>query len=398
MRDNPHVGLQASVALVFWICTQLLPPLPQYLGAASSMAAGEAVSNGIVLLLALILEIIYSRVGARNRPALIRPEFFVLLVGLAATVILHAVVANFIHPVNSDRLFASLALLMLSLLSASAFARVVWLTSDTGLDSVIRASFSILWLILLLRVSGLQPNTAGYEKSTFPFTETSHFALAFCPVLMYVTVTAKGANQLIWLAISFMTAVLLKSMALLAGSFLIAACVGRLMVIGLPILAILAVALPLELQYFSARLDFSDSTSNISVLVYLQGWQQLLESLRATSLWGLGFQQMGEYYWQLPETDLISAMSGGVALNLSDGSFVMSKLGSEFGVFGLIAVAAYVIFAVRCIAHLKAGLGGVATKFSQCIVVSFAVDVFFRGTGYFTQSTHLFLVALCFWS
>ena len=81
------------------------------------------------------------------------------------------------------------------------------------------------------------------------------------------------------------------------------------MVIGLPIpLAILAVALPLELQYFSARLDFSDSTSNISVLVYLQGWQQLLgEESPEGDLPGAsaGPADGRALLAALPETDLI---------------------------------------------------------------------------------------------
>jgi hypothetical protein len=49
----------------------------------------------------------------------------------------------------------------------------------------IECKFAVLCTSLLLKFLGLEPLSNIYEKPLFPFTETSHFVLAFVPMLLY---------------------------------------------------------------------------------------------------------------------------------------------------------------------------------------------------------------------
>ena len=73
---------------------------------------------------------------------------------------------------------------------------------------------------------------------------------------------------------------------------------------------------------------------------------------------------------------------------------MLAKLGSEFGAVGLLLTILYLVSAARCMRKLRAGGEDSRTTFARCIVVAYAVDMFVRGPGYFTESTLLFVVAV----
>jgi hypothetical protein len=159
-------------------------------------------------------------------------------------------------------------------------------------------------------------------------------------------------------------------------------------------MAIILGGLPLELAYFTDRLDFSATTLNLSNLVYVQGWEQIQESLGWTSGWGVGFQQMGFRETEAAAARLIRFIMGGDDLNVLDGGFVFAKIVSEFGVFGVLLTVIFLVEAARCIRALRAQRGGAAATLASCIVVSYGIDMFVRGTGYFVESTLLFVAAV----
>jgi hypothetical protein len=165
------------------------------------------------------------------------------------------------------------------------------------------------------------------------------------------------------------------------------------MVIGLAAVVVVA-GLPLELSYFTSRLDFSGTVMNLSNLVYLQGWEMALESLSRSHGWGVGFQQLGLHGTDVPAAALIRIIMLGDDTNLTDGSFVFSKLVSEFGVIGIVLGIIYVIGATGCVLALRTKKGRCGTTLARCIVVSYGVDMFVRGPGYFVQSTLLFIAAM----
>jgi hypothetical protein len=265
---------------------------------------------------------------------------------------------------------------------------------DSTVERVLTLSLWVLCGVMLLQAIGAQPRQSAFPKSIFPFTETSHFALAFFPILLYRCVRARGLRQLAWLAAVFAIALWMESLSLLVGAVLATIACRRALLLTLSALAVAAVGMPFELAYFTSRLDFSGAVMNLSNLVYIQGWQLVGESLERSSNWGIGFQQLGHRDTDAAAADLIRQVTNGVDANLTDGSFVFSKLASEFGVIGIILSVAYLIGAARCMSSLRRRTAGSLTTFARCVVVAYFVDMFVRGTGYFTQSTLLFITAV----
>jgi hypothetical protein len=145
------------------------------------------------------------------------------------------------------------------------------------------------------------------------------------------------------------------------------------------------------LSYFTSRADISTHSSNVSALVYVQGWAFIVHSLFITRGWGLGFQQLGVHPFGLAISKLIRAANSGVWLNSDDGGFLLSKLGSEFGVFGIAACIAYGILCLKSIAKVRRSRVIGHDTFARCVVIAFSVDLFIRGMGYFYGSPLLFL-------
>ena len=161
---------------------------------------------------------------------------------------------------------------------------------------------------------------------------------------------------------------------------------------------LLAVSLAsLNLTYYTERLNFDWSAStNLSSLVYVQGWQMLAESLERTYGWGIGFQQLGMIYSNVPASYRINALLG-YDLNLQDGGFVLAKFGAEFGIFGLILSGVYfIILAINFIVLRRIVSGSFeindASLFARCCIVGYVIELMVRGTNYFT-GTFVFLLS-----
>jgi len=89
-------------------------------------------------------------------------------------------------------------------------------------------------------------------------------------------------------------------------------------------------------------LDFKDIDKqlNLSSLVWLNGWSKAWVSILESRGLGLGFNNMGcgkssesGYY-----SDTIMQATGGINLNSEDGSILISKIITEFGLFGILLV------------------------------------------------------------
>jgi hypothetical protein len=257
-------------------------------------------------------------------------------------------------------------------------------SSNSTVRRVLHFSSILLAVCALLAIFGLQPRAVegAFEKSIFPFTETSHFALAFLPMVMYRCVSSSGAGRWIWLGVALLSGLLLQSLALLAGSLLVAAACRRLSIVIAGGLILALGAIPLELTYFADRLNLSSGTQNLSALVYLQGWQMLIESFSISSGWGVGFQQLGVNGTEVSAAAAIVALTRTEGSNLNDGGFVVAKLGSEFGVLGLLLAVLFLSAAWRSLVSLRReGSRNEAVVFADCVVVSFIIDMCVRGTG-----------------
>jgi hypothetical protein len=390
--------LSAQVLLALLLSAQFLPPLPEFVEPTISMMAGTVAATSVILFVGLLN---YLLPTPRLAGGLLDlngrlPTTTLLIVAL---VFLHAIIADYYLALGDlMRCVSSFFPLMFVLAGGAVLGRALRRCAGHTVEWALSVSFGILCLVGALRVLGLEPPSSVLVKATFPFTEVSHFALAFLPVLIYRAVQAPPRHKSWWVLASLLIGLALQSLSLLAGSLLVAAACRRwlLLVLAVPAAVAVLFSLPagLGLDYYLNRLDFSGDVANLSNLVYVQGWQLMLESWTLSSGWGLGFQQLGTHQTQVSSAQLIRTITGGVDTNVMDGGFVLSKLVSEFGFLGIALALVFVVAAARCLKALRAGRGDPATTFARCVVLSYSVDMFIRGTGYFTQSTLLFVAAI----
>lgn len=382
---SPRVGF-AIAAVCF------LPSLLFYFGAPS---LGLGTVAAAVMLIALSMD---GR--GRQFSAPLSGGALVLLLGLL--VMLHGVVAQAVLPTSPVRMVASLAPLTLIAAGGLAFGRLLLSSTDESIATACRFAFWLMVAVAFIGLAGLSPPGARqFQKPLFPFTEPSHFGLAFTPLLLFQTATSRGAKRAFVLAAALAVALVLQNMTLLVALALAAALVFPLH-LALPLALVAAgIASQLDLTYYLQRLDFSGEEAameSLSSLVYLQGWQMIGESYERSHGWGLGFQQLGVLGTDVDAGQLIYALMGDY-LNLFDGAFNASKLLSEFGLIGAIVLAALCIKiwksirALRRNARLAVPRANLAA-FAHCCLAALLIELFIRGAGYFTAGSLLAVSAL----
>ncbi|WP_147287762.1 hypothetical protein [Shewanella baltica] len=156
-----------------------------------------------------------------------------------------------------------------------------------------------------------------------------------------------------------------------------------------------------NLNYFISRMTFSSDSTNSTALVFLQGWEDSWNTI-INHPFGLGLQNA-----KLVE-------SGDIGLRIyeitgrfvnKDGAFLASKLIVEFGLLGLSLVIIYIFFFFRSLLTLikyskhKTYFdlnfdSCIKVVFSNSIIVTFFVEMFVRGYGYFSPNVFLLLFAM----
>lgn len=388
-------ALPTLIFCTLLLVTELLPSLPFYFGLVHSMALGTTIAAATCGLVLIAQWAIRSRsVGKRLWDA--NANGIVLAVTVVILIILHGVIADQIQPLNSVRFVASLIPLVLLLAGGLALAGAIRAASASQITTATWVSFCAMCAILLLKVTGLQPLSDHWPKSTFPFTETSHFALAFSPIFLFRCSSAHSSRRNLWVLFGFALAILLKSATLLAVACIGALICRRFLVVLLAAVLVLAGGLTVNMKYFTHRADISSNSSNLSALVYVEGWEMLAQSLERTDGWGVGFQQLGVRGSNVPAAQAIRRLTGGEDLNLEDGGFVFAKLGAELGGLGVLLTVGYVLLSSKCLHALRSRSRLISPNkmLAQAIVVAYGVDMFARGAGYFCESTLLFVAAI----
>ncbi len=266
-----------------------------------------------------------------------------------------------------------------------------------------RNIFYLLSIIGVLGVFKVEISSVytEFNRGVFPFLEPSHFALIYIPfALIFILNTSEKLLKLI-LFFLFLMAFSFPNLTLLVGTILISMVVLRIRFIFLMLLAILLGAFIIDnneyFQYFYERVDVSnDGSENLSMLVYLQGWEKIKLSLIHSNFIGLGFQNLGSepfgnYYYLIKQR-------GVEGLNWYDGSFLASKIIGEFGFLG-----AFLVFFLLCVS-LSSGIilrknflkwKIFSTEDQVCLVFVYIliIELLVRGVGYFSP---IFFTALYF--
>ncbi|QXQ06471.1 hypothetical protein KX816_20375 [Sphingosinicellaceae bacterium] len=369
----------------------LLPGLVFFVGAASSLAAGATLAAGVVALLAAAYP---NRLKAPLRASA------AVFAALAILICFHLAVSGLFHPVDIEHALASFAPLLAIMIGGSALASTIGTAPSGKIDGAMQLVFwTMCGVVVLQRIGFAPPFSDRYIKPFFPFTEPSHFVLAFMPFYTYVCLVASSSRRLALLLLGLVLVLALESLTLAVGwVFVVVACTRGLL-LPAAIAAIMVGGLSVvDLSYFVDRLDFSGGSQNLSTLVWLQGWQLTDEAFRATVGWGAGYQQLGLQGTNTDISRLIYVLVGSDA-NIFDGGFSAAKLLSEFGVIGIGILAGLMFLAgqsmlvLRAIAKSPASVPR-ATLFVHSVFVGYLVELFVRGAGYFTGSAILLVAAL----
>jgi hypothetical protein len=297
------------------------------------------------------------------------------------------------------RAFSSLGLLLLMVFSARLLANFLERLQKAQIGKAVLGLLVLMIGVAVMAV--VSPGPLGEnatQKPVFPFAEPSHFALSFIPIVIYVCVTGKKYLSYGVFAISVVIALVLQNLTLVAGCLLTALIIFRMR--SLAVIAFLCGLTfsfaSLDYSYYFERISFSSSSENLSVLVFLQGWQLIGEAIYQTFGWGIGFQQLGISPTQVSSATRIFELVHRDS-NLTDGGFVLSKLVSEFGVFGVLLSLVFIRCSIASFFELKALMAGrvecdPAVMVAHSVLLGYLVELFVRGMGYFT-STGLFLMA-----
>jgi hypothetical protein len=164
------------------------------------------------------------------------------------------------------------------------------------------------------------------------------------------------------------------------------------------LVSILLVSLLTQIDYFRSRLTFREVT-NLTTLVYLQGWELAFNNLHQTQGFGVGYQQLGSNETVLGHySERIFALYG-KHINLDDGGFLASKIIAEFGFLGLSTMLAYLILFVGFLYIMWRNFQrspddriiNTNELFVLGLFIGFFVEIFFRGFGYFSPNLVLII-------
>lgn len=255
------------------------------------------------------------------------------------------------------------------------------------------------------------------NKNVFPFSEPSHYALSLG--LLSVSLVPVSCNLIcIFLILNcFVLSLVFPNLVLLVFSFM-----GALLYtirfkisffIYSFILCIIAIfCVFVKNEYFISRIDFF-SLDHLSALVWLQGWELACVNFVETYGVGLGLNSLG-----LPGTvfstitERINELYG-FNSNIYDGGFLASKIIAEFGLIGLFVILAYMYWVcafvlrikkmykeMRCLDIVGAPKLCIVKKeiLFSTVLLSFSVELFLRGYGYFSPGLVLAVASLWYLS
>lgn len=381
------------------------------IGLALTLMLGQAISSvfpetslSIGLIGAALYWIIASMSVGEHPFRLDRSDsrFAVVTWCLCVLIFLHAILSNLITDgVDFKRLLGSTLILVVLLTGANCAVTTILRVTPAVLIRTTSVLFWVLTLMGLWGAAGLPGLGSGFfGKSVGVFEEPSHFGLAYLPVLLFRMSVARKPTQLLLLVSALVVAGLLQSLTMVAGIAITASLLLRSSWLLLFIAPVGAVAAALDLTYYSDRLTLSSDSSNLSTLVFLQGWENAVTNFIETHGLGVGFQQFGIAGSTGEITAKLSRMLQGSTINLMDGSTAGSKLIGEFGVIGLALIVAFLVAAARSIRVIRAAQAlrpsarDVHRLFFCSLVTTYIFEIFIRGVGYFDGGAFLAVVAL----
>lgn len=415
-QEIKFTSLLCSLRLTWLIFLGMaLPSLGLYLIGASSMASG--------LLLALVIYIALLA-SKGNLFFCIRSSSKVVLT-LALFVLVHGFVSSFLdEKFNWIRFFQSVVYLVIFLVGAFAF---VLYANRKPINS--NLSFKLLFYLYVifaaLSIYGISI-FAGEDKTVLFYREPSHFALDFLPLLLTVVVVEGYKKKLFYLSIALLIGLLLQNLTLVFGVILITILMLSIRYMGVSILIFSAIFFAsknnfwipasavvkssvMQRHYVKSDAEFNNGDSvgylvrrlptpnnkNISLLALYSGYERAYLDIVDTYGLGVGFQQFGIVGRMGVNMDEIIKILD-FPLCLYDGSFVGAKFIGEFGLIAIAIILIYIfslaklsIYLRHCSLNYQNKVSPMDVFYSSCFI-TFFIDLFFRGIGYFSSPSFFF--------
>lgn len=368
-----------------------LPAFLMYFGYASSFSLGTVVVA--IVCLGVAQPFLYGGVFFTYKLEFV---FFASII-----LVLQVLSISLVDDIDLFRAILSLLILIIFFIGAASLARLLLASTDSQINLFLRRLVILLLLVGFFGGLGvLQPLSMNYFKSVFPYAEPSLYALALIPVLAAASSVSKIRTRYFYIGFSFVILLLLKNLTLAVGIVLVAFLVLPLYHFLLGLILLLPALVFMDISYYTERLQFFEGTSkNLSALVYLQGWQVIFDSFIKSYGFGVGYQQAGINTSEVEASHLIQAIAGN-NLNLKDGGFVFSKLVSELGFISLLFLFPYVsnvIYSLKII-RLNRRFRLLNKRplllLASCSVLCYSIELFVRGSGYFTPASFLMVVGI----
>lgn len=306
--------------------------------------------------------------------------------------------------------------------SAAAMSLLIilieWLSRDVRFDRPlisIREALALLHIIIFFSVAeygfyllnGLDSQGIRFGGL---YLEPSHLALSVVPLLIYVMFFGNSIERIYVILLAFVLAAISYSstliilMVLISFPMLIKVAsnvrLNRVLLLTLFCYCLAVTGYVLFANHDEMLLRINDlldlrPQSNLSSLVFANGWQLLQINLENSDGFGLGFNAMGCNPRAYTEISEWLAMIDREDQNYNDGSFLFSKFGSEFGYLGVLLFISITLISLR---HLISSL---STSSSMVFVLSaewlavIAIGGFVRsGGGYFSGPFMLAIFSL----
>jgi hypothetical protein len=242
----------------------------------------------------------------------------------------------------------------------------------------------LIFSFLILLYWFISPPVA---KPMIFFTEPSHYSIVASPFFIYYIVKNRGKKAFIFSLLVVISAILLQNMTLLIPVLISVFLLNKKYFIVFLFFAV--VSIPLIGSAFSTYISLRisglidpENNENLSSLVYLQGWEYVISSVKDFKGIGLGFQQLGQIRLVSNSQELLEVM--GYVFNQNDGSFLFSKLFVEFGWLSI----PFVLIYLKLLYPLYNRLSLMRFNNNWCLFISttiigFLVPLFVRNSSYF---------------
>lgn len=294
--------------------------------------------------------------------------------------------------------FSSILVLIIMLFLSFLFSKYLLVLNQKQFISLMNFIFNCFILVFIGQYFKQIQNLGDHAKPIMPFNEPSHYALFFLPFYFFrLYITKNKIQKYLFFFGGLLIGILLSNLTMIIGVFLSAVIVYRSKVI--LTLLILTFLFPLysayiNLEYFTSRIFFLEDNNNLSKLVLFQGWQLAYEGFVKSLGFGIGFQQLGFVELNTEAGYIIEKVleiEGGV--NKSDAGLTAPKVISELGLIGVILIIYYIFYCIKFSLKISK-VKDVKLIFAFIVFISFSVDLFVRGIGYFNAPFFLFLTSI----